>query len=41
MPHGNQPTKLLEDNLVEYIKQYEDDCKEKKKKKRLKDKTTK
>ena len=34
-------TKLLEDGLVEYIKQYEDDCKVKRKKKRLKDKATK
>ena len=34
-------TKLLEDGLVEYIKQYEDDCKEKRKKKRLKESTIK
>ena len=34
-------SKLLEDNLDEYIKQYEDDIKEKRKKKRLKDKATK
>ena len=34
-------SKLLEDNLDEYIKQYEDDIKEKRKKKRLKDTATK
>ena len=34
-------TKLLEDGLVEYIKQYEDDIKEKRKKKRLKESTIK
>ena len=34
-------TKLLEDGLVEYIKQYEDDIKVKRKKKRLKEKTNK
>ena len=34
-------TKLLEDGLVEYIKQYEDDIKVKRRKKRLKDKAIK
>ena len=34
-------TKLVEDGLVEYIKEYEDDIKVKRKKKRLKDKANK
>ena len=34
-------TKLVEDGLVEYIKEYEDDCKEKRKKKQLKEKANK
>jgi hypothetical protein len=34
-------SKLLEDNLDEYIKEYEDDCKIKRMKKRLKEKANK